>query len=325
MGSEIRKLGIAVVYLVSERNGKLLDLHLDQIEKNTDVPYTIYGSANRLLPQFRNRLEGNPNVRICDCETFDISGWKNCHDVAEKSRYEHSFYLEQLIRKAIDDGVSHVAILHVDSFPIIHGWARELASKLSKNRVLAAVVRNREADCKPLTAGMLFHRDFYLRYHPRLLPTEQEFASVEYERYRIRIPHSKDSGCGYGFKIFTEGLTWYPLDRSNAAENHPVFAGVYGHLLFHFGALAFKEANGYVGFSLGKKKGGILPAMILLQKALDRLVGKRFRRSITDRIPLHIRRPDEYRESERWERERQLLLDDPESRLEFLRSGTKSL
>ena len=52
MVEEIQKLGIAVVYLVSERNGKLLDLHLSQIEKNTDSPYTVYCSANRLLPEF---------------------------------------------------------------------------------------------------------------------------------------------------------------------------------------------------------------------------------------------------------------------------------
>jgi hypothetical protein len=324
MANQIEKLGIAVVYLVSERNGKLLDLHLNQIEKNTDAPYTIYGSANRLLPEFRSRLEKNPKVRICDCKTFDVSDWKGRHDVEMKSRNEHSFYLEQLIRKAIDDDVSHVALLHVDSFPIEYGWDRKLASKLSKECVLAAIVRDFERDRKPLTAGMLFRRDFYLSYNPRLLISDQDFASSEYRRYRAMIPHSIDSGCGYGFKIFTEGLTWYQLLRSNIDGEPPIFSGVYGNLLFHLGALAFKEATGYVGFNPAWKKNRFRTAMFLAKKATNQLMGERFIRMISGFIPMQIRRPGQERENEGWERERQLLFDDPEARLKYLRTGKKS-
>ena len=64
------RIGIVVVYLVSERNEKLLDLHLAQIEKNTDGPYTIYACVNGLLPQFSKKLERDPHVRLCPCETY---------------------------------------------------------------------------------------------------------------------------------------------------------------------------------------------------------------------------------------------------------------
>ena len=127
------KLGIVVVYLVTERNEKLLDLHLSQIENNTEVPYKIYGSAARLYPKFRQKLQQNPNVKICDCRQYI--------EEHKQRRYEHSFYLEQLIKFAIDDGVSHVAVLHVDSFPIRPGWAKELAAKLSETCAVAGIMR----------------------------------------------------------------------------------------------------------------------------------------------------------------------------------------
>ncbi|UCG57845.1 MAG: hypothetical protein JSU70_23640 [Phycisphaerales bacterium] len=319
MHGDIEKLGIAVVYLVSERNGRLLDLHLSQIEKNTEVPYTIYGSANRLLPQFRPVLEKNPNVRICECETFDVSNWTDRHTVIAGSREEHSFYLEQLIKQAIDDGVSHVAILHVDSFPIAPGWARKLAAGLSETCVLAGIVRDQKADCKPLTACILFARDFYLKYNPRLLPTREEFASAEYQRYRAAVPHQGDCGTGYGLKMFTEKLTWSQLARSNRAGEHPLFAGLYDDLIFHLGAAAFKDSTQSVGFSPQHRRKGALRSSV--KKGMDSLLGPRIRRTITDCIPLKIRRPDKHAEQVTWEDERRRLLEDPESYFRYLRTG----
>ena len=97
------KLGIAVVYMVSERNERLLDLQLTQIDEKTEVPYKIYAAVNDLLPQFRDKLEKNPNVKICDCETYrkgtgflrqDEAKVPTRGLIAVGSKYEHSFYLE---------------------------------------------------------------------------------------------------------------------------------------------------------------------------------------------------------------------------------------
>lgn len=319
MNGEIEHLGIAVVYLVSERNERLLDLHLSQIEKNTTVPYTIYGSANRLLPKFRATLAKTPNVKICECETFDISTWTNRHIRRKEIKCEHSSYLEQLIKHAIEDGVSHVAILHVDSFPIKSGWAEKLASRLSEKCVLAAILRDQNADRKPLTACMLFHKDFYLKYKPRLLPTEQELSSPEYQRYQMEVPHMKDSGSGYGFKIFTEGLTWSPLTRSNKGCEHFFSLGVYDELVFHLSAAAYNDSKQSAGFSPQKYLKSRLRHYI--KRAMNNILGRETRLKITDSIPLNIRRPDEYNKHLIWEQERQRLLEDPEAYLEYLNSG----
>lgn len=319
MNSEIEHLGIAVVYLVSERNERLLDLHFSQIEKNTKVPYTIYGSANRLLPKFRATLAKNPNVKICECETFDISTGTNRHIRDNECRNEHSFYLEQLIKHAIKDGVSHVAILHVDSFPIKSWWAEKLASRLSEKCVLTAILRDQNVDRKPLTACMLFHRDFYLKYKPRLLPTKQELSSPEYQRYQMEVPHVKDAGSGYGFKIFTEGLTWSPLIQSNKGCEHLLWMGVYDELVFHLSAAAHKDSTQSIVFSLQKHSKSYLRHYV--KKVMNNILGKEIRLKITNSIPLKIRRPDEYKKHLIWEQERQRLLEDPEAYLESLNSG----
>ncbi len=226
------KLGIVVVYLVSERNEPLLDLHLSQIEKNTAVPYTIYASTNRLLPQFRAKLERHPKVKICDCVPTDL-----------RSGAEHAFYLDQLVRFAVDDGATHVVSLHVDSFPIRTDWVEELAGKLSDDCVLAAMKRGKhygQNDCKPLAACMFFSSDFYLKYQPTFLLSESDQACPEYQRYRREWEHTFETGVGYGFKIFTAGLSWYPLLKSNKVDDYPEYGNIYGDLIFHLGEAAWR-------------------------------------------------------------------------------------
>ena len=51
------RIGFAVAYVVHARDEALLDLHLRQIERHTDVPYPIYCSLNRLRPELRGKLE----------------------------------------------------------------------------------------------------------------------------------------------------------------------------------------------------------------------------------------------------------------------------
>ena len=324
------KLGIAVVYMVSERNEKLLDLQLSQIDANTDVPYTIYACVNRLLPQFREKLERNAHVKICPCETYregsgllrqDAAKVATRGIVAVGSKYEHSFYLEQLIQTAIDDGVTHMTMFHVDSFPIRPGWARELAETLSDRCVLAGITRDPERDHKPLTACIFYHRDFYLKYQPRLLLSQDEFDSEDYQRFYQACPHVTDSGFGYGFKMFMEDLTWHPLVRSNRGGTHLLFASIYGDMIFHLHATAYVEHTKTVGFSRqgnhqsGFRKLGTSVARVVLPTAV--------RQKVRNSLPQRIRDPQEYVDRQAWERERQCLFDDPDAYLTYLRTGVR--
>ncbi len=323
------KLGIAVVYMVSERNERLLELHLSQIEKNTTLPYTIYAAVNRLLPQFREKLEAHRKVKICPCESYVAGSGLLRHErgqagmkggVHQDCKYEHSWYLEQLIRQAIDDGVTHVAVFHVDSFPIQHGWDRELIARLSDRCVLAGTVRDEKTDYKPLTAGILFPREFYLKYRPRLLLTEKELNSADYQRYRQACPHCGDSGVGYGFRIFVEGLMWHPLFRSNGGGgDHALFGAVHGDMIFHLTTAAVVDQQNVIDCTVRpSQRRGLLGAMARLSIVL---IPARLRRTIRSRISGSIREWYRSKDRQEWERERAMLLDDPERYLAHLRTG----
>ena len=223
------KVGIVVVYLVSEENEKLLDLHLSQIEKHTQVPYTIYGSVNRLLPKFQQKLELNTNVRICDCPSTDLRG-----------DWEQSYYLEQLVRAAIEDGVTHVITMHVDSFPVRSDWIDVISGELSYPCVLAAVQES-EYTILLSTACMAFHRDFYLDYSPSFLPTPEDRSLPEFDRFFNEYDRVIHSGTGYAFKAYLHGLSWHAMLRSNKGEDHHRIASIYDDIVFHLGAAAREE------------------------------------------------------------------------------------
>jgi hypothetical protein len=322
------KLGIAVVYMVSERNERLLDLHLSQIEKNTTTPYTIYAATNRLLPQFLKKLEENPRVKICPCESYVAGSGLLPYEQEQvptkglaylDSKYEHSWYLEQLIRQAIDDGVTHVGLFHVDSFPVQSGWDQQLMGKFSDRCMLAGTARDTKTDYKPLTAGILFTREFYVTYRPKLLLTQQELDSPEYQQYSKEYPHGRGSGVGYGFRMFVEGLTWHPLFRSNLGGNHALFGTVHGDMIFHLMAAAVVDQQNAVDYTVrASQRRGLVGVMARFSTVV---VPPKVRTAIRNHLLKRINRWYRSNDREDWERERALLLEDPQRYLAYLRMG----
>lgn len=307
------KLGIVVVYLVSEENEKLLGLHLRQIERHTQLPYKIYASVNRLLPQFRRKLEQHPHVQICRCPTTSLRGSE-----------ENCFYLEHLVKVAIEDGVTHVVTLHVDSFPIRSGWARELAEKLSESCVLAAIMREEDDDRKPHPACLLFNRDFYLRYHPTFRLSRVERSSPEYKQYLQELKHIADSGVGYGFKVYLEGLSWYPLLKSNRCEEHYLFATIYGDLLFHLGSATDKYKLTHADtlrINRNKTKNP-LNFLLFLGSVLFSSRVKGIVMSVVPRQFMGSYRHASAANEDTYEYARKQLLEEPDSFLNYLRTGS---
>jgi hypothetical protein len=312
------KLGVVVVYMVHPENGPLLDLHLRQLERCTTVPFTVYASANRLLPKFRAILDQKPYIKLFSIPPSDVRRSK-----------EHAWQLERLVQEAVADGSTHVVTLHVDSFPVRPGWIEELLPHLAGSCVAAAVLRSECGDVElPLTAGLLFTRTFWLEYQPRFLPSQEIRESPAFRTFEHRFGVKPDSGSGYGFTMHTHGLRWHRLLRSKKRDDHYLFAGVYGDLIFHLGSAASDTLQRDVA-----KVGGA-------QRALGRFLSAFKRLSLVQRVRLAVRsilparvvpaarlgmrmiaRMHEDETTSTFQAIRRKLLDDPEGYLLYLRTG----
>lgn len=216
------KLGIVVVYLFGAEHETLFDLHLRQIEKCTQIPYIIYGSVNRLALKYRQRLAEYPHVRAFEFPLTEL-----------RSMHEHSYYLDQLIQIAVDDGATHIVTLHLDSFPIRMGWIEELATRLTDTCVIATVKGIN-------TACLVFGRDFYLQHKPTMLVSESVQTSPGFRNYIRTQKPTQHSGIGYGFAAFANKLSWYYLSLT-AGDND--YGCIYNNMIFHLGHTIHLQAS----------------------------------------------------------------------------------
>jgi hypothetical protein len=206
-------LGLVVAYAVPDEHERLLDLHLTRIGRHTTVPYLIHGSTNRAGFRCGRRLAACPKVRLHELPSTSLTGAD-----------EHSYYLEQLIPRAFAAGASHVAILHVDSFPIRDGWVEACVSHLSP---ACPFVTTDGVD----TACLLFSRDFYEAHRPPLLLSAVRLESAAYKAFvRATGVAIRHSGTGFAFTAYERGLCWHALPRS---AGEPLGASVYANRLFH--------------------------------------------------------------------------------------------
>jgi hypothetical protein len=307
------KLGILNNYVVNEKDEKLLDLHLNQIERHTKVPYAIYATINRLLPQFRPKMGRHPRVKICECPTAHLP-----------INEDFAYYLEHLIPMAIEDGCTHIAILHVDSFPVRSDWAEELAAKLSDSYVFAA------PSYGAYTACLFFQPDFYLKYRPAFHLSEEERSSAKYMLFCRELEHIPHCGIGYLFKAYSEGLPWYPFAESNKRKaRYGYFCSIYDDLVFHLGGVwTYSEDETDKDTSLIRVRTWAwkhfwFPSFRMLWPPREALGWKRFifPRHLMSWGWRHLGYPMFFKPI--LLNERRQLLEDPESYLKYIRTGRR--
>jgi len=299
------KLGIIVVYLVSEPDEKLLDIHLDQIAKNTISDYTIYANVNLLLPKFHKILHNNSNIKICISDDYigSFDGLRATHEL--------SFYAEKLIKEAIKDGVSHVVVMHPDSFPIKAGWEHILANYISNSTVMVSKFPE-------MSACLFFDKNFYLKFNPKLISTKIEIKSLIYKQFlkNIRAVDLLEPGMGYAFETYKKKLKWKTLERSNADEDHYHFGSIFEDLIFHLGAASHSDRSFY--------KYEEKPRIPRIKKMIAKILPPGIKEKIkTSNLQTYLRpeiKTHQYYHSIIKEK----LFADPDGYIEFLRTGIEN-
>lgn len=266
-------LAILVVYLVRKGDAPLLRLQLERIARHTRVPYTIYAAANRLHPRFRSVLEARPEVRICPCQP-----------TVERGKMEHAWYLEQLVSAALEDDVTHLVTLHVDSFPVRTGWAGDLAARCTDSRAFVTLGR-------VSTACLFVPASFVRQHRPRLYPDEETIAGAEYQAFRAKTGVRAHTGAGYAWAAYRVGMRWDVLPETT--RNQP-YAHLYDRTLFHLkGAVRIGKRRQVVPDRWHHP--GLLQwlgrGVVWIRQRVPRLLWRRARRYVVDPRDVLIERP----------------------------------
>ncbi len=300
------KLGIIVVYLVDEDNEKLLELHLEKIKENTTSPYTVYAGINMLLPKFVNKLKQYNFVKPYNCNNYN-GQYEKWRDVEE-----HSHYLEQLITIAINDGVSHIVILHPDSFPIKIGWEKYLEKKLSGSCVLVSIFPT-------MSSCMFFNRQFYIQQKPSLLLSKTDRAFPQWIHYQKSIKNISivGTGIGYGYKTYLEKLGWYILKNTNKGEYHNNFDGIFEDIIFHLGAASKyinRQLAGYGKFSFYR----------YFRRSVAKILPISLKDKFINILPHKFLYPEIKKNKEAFLKSRDELINNPERYLNMLRNDNNN-
>lgn len=296
------KLAILVVYLVSDENEKLLDIHLEQIDKYTNSPYKIYASVNLLGLKQRQNLRRHPKIKICDCPGYEGPM------VRDRALYEHSYYLDHLVKCALEDDITHIVVMHPDSFPIKFKWESILMEYLSESSQLVTL------QYSP-TSCLFFKSEFAQDYQPSFAPTIKTQRDKNFLTFLKEQNLILESGIGYKYAGYIEGFNWHELKRTNKDSDHYHFGSIYGDLIFHLGAAEHKDRS----FPEQKEFNLIYSFKGILTRLLPQVI-KKWMRGILPVNALSLRSKSR---QQSFEDVRNLLYAEPNNYIQYLRKGIR--
>jgi hypothetical protein len=174
-------------------------------------------------------------------------------------------------------------------------------------------MRDELVDPKPMTAGLFFSREFYLRYQPELRLSAAAMRSPAGRDYVGTLRNPMESGTEYGFLAFKEDLRWYPLLPTNVGEDHYYFGSIRGDLIFHLGSAA-SESRGFPGM---REHSWVRH----VRQEASLLMPRGLRRAFKVLIPQQFLFPESPAHQRAYSTVKEALIADPEGYLQYLRTG----
>ncbi len=216
---------LVVYYLKDDEDLPLLELHLERVARHTKYPATIYATANRASPGARALLHAAPGLTLVDVPDTELRGSR-----------EHGYYLDRLWRHALETDATHISTLDVDAFPVRDDWVQSVAAQMPSESGFAAVSRLENGDSElPHPSCTFARREFYERFEPSFSPDSD--GTPEFRHFLHATGQSADTGIRLGYALWTAGIPWGRLVRTNVVNPHYLMAGIYGDAVFHLGGI----------------------------------------------------------------------------------------
>lgn len=217
-------LGICVVYLLRYRDSEyFLHTSIARLKAYTKGPFRIYGAIARNSAPTTAGLLAEAGITLVELTAKE--------ELAGAS--EHANLLDLLVDNAVEDGCTHVATFDMDSWPVVDGWDMLCAARINDAEPVIAAVRREENTHFPFPGFTFFPASFWR-------VGNSSFSSEQRAKFPSALVKSlrrwSETGAGILLQLMVEERGWIALERSNAWNPHAVMCGLYGDMVFHFGA-----------------------------------------------------------------------------------------
>jgi hypothetical protein len=188
------------------------ELQMKQIRKNTQPGFTVYVFGNNLMKEHEEFFRNCPDVVYFSSREIKVPF---------RNRQGRSIIWpirNWLTRIAVK---KHRYILHLDSdaFPLRDDWFHLYSGLLTRECPVVAVRRVENRDVYSDRCFLMF--------------TREGFREHAFDFSTMGVV---DAGAAISQHLEEEGLTWYPLLRSNRHNYHPLIAGIYDDRVYHHSA-----------------------------------------------------------------------------------------
>ncbi|MBW3545993.1 MAG: hypothetical protein KY428_10415 [Bacteroidetes bacterium] len=188
------------------QNDQWIDIQLQYLKKNISAPFKVYAFLNEISQAHYNKF-----FYVCD-------------EPIEEHAIKLNLLAQIILRQAQDEDI--LLFLDGDAFPIAP-LDQYLTTYLSYKPLLAIVRKENFGDIQP---------------HPSFCATTAslwKMISGDWKKGYCWQDQTgqliTDVGGNLLKKLVEHNISWQAIYRSKSVDNHPIWYGIYGNLIYHHG------------------------------------------------------------------------------------------